>query len=256
MTIQQLEFPSVKHLVSDVEWQLRVDLAAMYRMVAMMGWDDLIFTHITAKIPDTEHFLINPYGVMFEEVTASSLVKINQAGEKVMESDYDIIPAGFLIHSTVHGARPDAHFVMHTHSINGVAVSAQAEGLLPLSQHSLYVLGSLGYHDYEGIALKDAERETLTRDLGSNQYLMLRNHGLLTTGRSAADAFLAMQKFEAACMIQVRAQAGGGALISIPEAILADAPNQISAGRRGRGPEVIWEPMLRRVARRFPGFDV
>ncbi|WP_226507264.1 class II aldolase/adducin family protein [Pseudomonas sp. MWU16-30317] len=255
MTIEQLQFPSVKHLVSDEEWQLRVDLAAMYRMVAMFGWDDLIFTHITAKIPGTEHFLINPYGVMFEEVTASSLVKVNLHGEKVMESEYDIIPAGFLIHSTVHAARPDAHFVMHVHSINGVAVSAQKEGLRPLSQQSMYVLGSLGYHDYEGIALKEAERGTLARDLGSNQYLMLRNHGLLTTGRSAADAFLAMHKFESACMIQVRAQAGGGTLVAIPDWILDDAPNQIAAGRRGRGPEVIWAPMMRRVARHFPGFD-
>ncbi|QGZ63615.1 class II aldolase/adducin family protein [Paraburkholderia acidisoli] len=255
MPISQLQFPGVRHLVDDAEWQTRVDLAAAYRLVAMFGWDDLIFTHLTAKIPGTEHFLINPYGVMFDEVTASSLVKVNLQGEKVMESAYDIIPAGFLIHSTVHAARPDATYVMHVHSINGVAVSAKQEGLLPISQQALFVMGSLGYHDYEGIALKDAERETLTRDLGNHQYLMLRNHGLLTTGRSAADAFLAMHKFESACMIQVRAQSGGSEMVRIPDAILDNAPEQIAAGRRGRGPEIVWPSLLRRVARLSPGFD-
>lgn len=255
MAISQLAFPSVKHLVSDAEWQTRVDLAAAYRLVALFGWDDLIFTHLTAKIPGTEHFLINPYGVMFDEVTASSLVKVNLQGEKVMESEYDIIPAGFLIHSTVHAARPDAHYVMHVHSINGVAVSAKKEGLLPISQQSLFVMGSLGYHDYEGIALKDAERETLTRDLGNHQFLMLRNHGLLTTGRSAADAFLAMHKFESACMIQVRAQGGDSALVEIGAGILQTAPEQIAAARRGRGAEVVWPALLRRVQRMSPGFD-
>jgi ribulose-5-phosphate 4-epimerase/fuculose-1-phosphate aldolase len=252
---RQLKFPSVKHLVDDVEWQTRVDLAAAYRLVALRGWDDLIFTHLTAKIPGTEHFLLNPYGVMFDEVTASSLVKVDLHGEKVMESEYDIIPAGFLIHSTVHAARPDAKFVMHIHSLNGIAVSAQEGGLLALSQQSFFVLGSIGYHDYEGIALKDAERETLARDLGDKQYLMLRNHGLLTTGRSAADAFLALDKFENACLIQVRAQAGGGKLISIPDALIAQATEQIAAGRRGRGPEIVWAPLLRRVERLSPGFD-
>jgi ribulose-5-phosphate 4-epimerase/fuculose-1-phosphate aldolase len=252
---RQLQFPSVRHLVDDVEWQTRVDLAAAYRLVAMFGWDDLIFTHLTAKIPGTEHFLINPYGVMFDEVTASSLIKIDLQGQKVMASDYEIIPAGFLIHSTVHHARPDAKFVMHVHSINGIAVSAQEGGLLPISQQSFFVLGSLGYHNYEGIALKDAERSTLARDLGDNQYLMLRNHGLLTTGRSAADAFLAMHKFESACMIQVRAQAGGGNLVPIGDSLLAQAAEQIAAGRRGRGPEIVWEPLLRKVERVSPGFD-
>ena len=254
MTIKQLEFPSVRHLVSDEEWKLRVDLAAAYRLVSLYGWEDTIFTHLTARVPGTDHFLINPYGVMFDEITASSLVKVNLAGEKVMESDYDIIPAGFLIHSTVHAARPDAHFVMHLHTINGIAVSAQKCGLLPISQQAFAIMTSLGYHDYEGIALSDAERVTLTRDLGNNQYLMLRNHGLLTTGRSAADAFLAMYKFEVACMIQVRAQAGGE-LVMIPDELLAQAPEQFAAGRRGRGPEVVWEPLMRRVARRSPGFD-
>jgi ribulose-5-phosphate 4-epimerase/fuculose-1-phosphate aldolase len=255
MTIEQLKFPSVRHLVSEAEWQTRVDLAAAYRLVALFGWDDIIFTHLTAKIAGTDHFLINPYGVMFDEVTASSLVKVNLQGEKVMASDYDIIPAGFLIHSTVHAARPDAHYVMHIHSVNGIAVSAQAGGLLALSQQSLFVLSSIAYHDYEGIALQDAERVTLARDLGDKQFLMLRNHGILTTGRSAADAFLALHKLETACMIQVRAQAGGGGLITIPDEVLATAPEQIVAGRRGRGPEVVWPALMRRVARLSPGFD-
>lgn len=251
---RQLDFPSVRHLVSDAEWQARVDLAAAYRLVALYGWDDLIFTHLTARVPMTDHFLINPYGTTFDEITASSLVKIDLDGNKVMESEFDIMPAGFLIHSTVHAARDDAHYVMHTHSLNGVAVSAQKEGLLPISQHALFVLHSLGYHDYEGVALKDQERATLERDLADNQYLMLRNHGLLTVGKSAADAFVAMQKFEAACLIQVRAQAGGD-LVNIPESILSTAREQIAGARRGKGPEVVWPAMLRKVERQCPGFD-
>ena len=171
----------IKSQVSAEEWQLRVDLAAAYRLVALFGWDDLVFTHISARVPGADnHFLINPYGMMFEEVTASSLVKVDQNGEKVMESPYPVNPAGFTIHSAVHAARDDAHCVMHTHSINGVAVSAQAEGVLPISQQATLVLASLGYHDYEGIALNEEEKPRLVTDLSDNTFLMLRNHGLLT----------------------------------------------------------------------------
>ena len=205
--------PSLQTRVSPEEWQARVDLAAAYRLVALYGWDDLIFTHISVKIPGTEHFLINPYGMMFDEITASSLVKINLAGEKIEDSPYPVNPAGFTIHSCVHEARPDVSCVMHTHSINGVAVSAQKNGVLPLSQQSFFVLSSLAYHDYEGVALLEGEKPRLVRDLGDKRFLMLRNHGLLTTGTSVAEAFLAMYVFEAACMIQVRAQAGGGELV-------------------------------------------
>src|SRR5678816_3329608 len=178
---------------SEQEWQVRIDLAAAYRLVAHYGWDDLIFTHISARVPGPEHhFLINPYGMMFNEITASSLVKVDLEGNKVLDSPYDINPAGFVIHSAVHEARDDANCVLHVHSVNGVAVSAQEEGLLPLSQHSMFVLASLAYHDYEGVALEDDEKPRLVRDLGRRRFLMLRNHGLLTVGRSVAEAFVAM----------------------------------------------------------------
>ncbi|SDG09605.1 class II aldolase/adducin family protein [Paraburkholderia phenazinium] len=174
-----------------------------------MPWPfDLVFTHISARVPGPEHhFLTTPYGMMFDELTAS-LVKIDLDGRKVSESPYDVNPAGFTIHSAVHVAREDALCVMHTHSVNGVAVSAQEAGLLPLSQQSLGVLASLEYHDYEGIALNEEEKPRLVHDLGGNTYLMLRNHGLLTVGATPADAFVAMYFSEVACMIQVRATAG------------------------------------------------
>jgi ribulose-5-phosphate 4-epimerase/fuculose-1-phosphate aldolase len=149
---------AVRAQVSDAEWQLRVDLAACYRLVALYGWDDLVFTHISARVPGPEHhFLINPYGMLFDEITASSLVKIDLAGRKVMDSPYEINPAGFTIHSAIHGAREDARCVLHVHTLNGVAVSAQKAGLLPISQQSIVVLTALGYHDYEGIALNEDE---------------------------------------------------------------------------------------------------
>ena len=182
---------SLKNQVSPEEWQLRVDLAAAYRLVALYGWDDLVFTHISARVPGPEHhFLINPYGMMFEEITASSLVKIDLNGEKVEDSPYPVNPAGFTIHSAIHQAREDAHCVMHTHSLNGVAVSAQRDGVLPLSQQATLILASLGYHDYEGIALNEDEKPRLVANLADNTFLMLRNHGLLTVGNNPADAFL------------------------------------------------------------------
>src|ERR1700743_626208 len=176
--------------MTEAEWTQRVNLAACYRLIAHYGWDDLVDTHISARVPGPEHhFLINPYGLMFDEITASSLVKVDLNGRKVVESPSDVNPAGFTIHSAVHAAREDALCVMHTHSVNGVAVSAQEAGLLPLSQQSLGVLTPLGYHDYEGIALNEAEKPRLVQDLGSNTYLMLRNHGLLTVGGTPAAAF-------------------------------------------------------------------
>ncbi|WP_028227465.1 class II aldolase/adducin family protein [Paraburkholderia ferrariae] len=248
--------PTLKHLVSPAEWTARVDLAAAYRLTALFGWDDLVFTHISARVPGPEHhFLINPYGMMFDEITASSLVKVDLHGNKVMDAPYDINPAGFTIHSAVHAAREDALCVMHTHSVNGVAVSAQDKGLLPISQQSLGVLAALGYHDYEGIALNEEEKPRLVADLGTNTYLMLRNHGLLTVGKSAADAFVAMYFFEAACMIQVRAQAGGGALREIAPPILAGIKRQIAEVTRGMSPGVlVWPGLLRRLDRANPGY--
>jgi ribulose-5-phosphate 4-epimerase/fuculose-1-phosphate aldolase len=238
------------------ERQTRIDLAAAYRLVALFGWDDLVFTHISARVPGTDNqFLINPYGMMFEEITASSLVKINLAGEKVEDSPYPINPAGFTIHSAVHAARHDAACVLHTHSLNGIAVSAQEGGVLPLSQHSIFVLSSLGYHDYEGVALRDDEKPRLVRDLGDKRFLMLRNHGLLTVGSSIADAFLNMYFFEATCTIQVRAMAGGGPLVRIDRSIIATAREQAAQATRRQGAALTWPALLRRLDRRLPGYD-
>ncbi len=169
---------SVKAQVSEEEWEIRVNLAACYRLIAMHGWDDLIFTHISARVPGPdEHFLINAYGLLFEEMTASSLVKVNLDGGIVLDTRYFVNPAGFTIHSAVHAAREDAGCVLHTHTKAGVAVSAQTEGLLPISQISLFPFSSLSYHDYEGIALNEEEKPRLVADLGSNNFLILRNHG-------------------------------------------------------------------------------
>ena len=178
--VHSLSEISLKNKVSAEEWKVRVELAASYRLIAMYGWDDLVFTHISAKIPGTEHFLINPYGLMFEEVTASNLVKIDLQGNKVEESPYDVNPAGFTIHSAIHEVRHDANCVMHTHTAAGIAVSTQKEGILPISQQSIFVLSSLAYHDYEGVALNEEEKPRLQADLGRANNLVLRNN--LMTG--------------------------------------------------------------------------
>jgi ribulose-5-phosphate 4-epimerase/fuculose-1-phosphate aldolase len=243
--------PDVRSQVGDVEWQLRVDLAACYRLVAHFGWDDLIFTHVSARVPGPEHhFLINPYGMTFDEITASSLVKIDLEGHKVVDSAYEVNPAGFTIHSAIHAAREDARCVLHTHSINGIAVSAQKGGVLPVSQQAMLVLASLGYHDYEGVAVNAEEKPRLVRDLGDKVFLMLRNHGLLTVGPTVADAFLAMYQFEAACMIQLRAQATGGELISIDPRIMEGAAKMMRTVTRGVGAGALtWPALLRKLDR-------
>lgn len=240
---------------SPQEWAARIDLAAAYRLVALFGWDDLVFTHLSCRVPDEPgHFLINPYGYLFDEITASSLVKVDYLGRKVADSPHNVNPAGFSIHGAVHSARPDAHCVMHTHTINGCAVAAQAGGLQPLSQQSLFVLSSLAYHDYEGVALNDDERPRLVEHLGNKNFLLLRNHGLLTVGDSVADAFLAMYIFEAACAIQLRATAGGGAVQPIPPTILAGIAAQAQQVTRGLGGGLTWPGLLRRLDRIDPGF--
>lgn len=240
--------------MSAEEWQARVDLAAAYRLVALHGWDDLVFTHISARIPDTDQFLINPYGMMFDEITASSLVKVDFDGNKIGDSPYPVNPAGFTIHSCIHEARDDVHCVMHTHSINGVAVSAMESGVTPISQQAFYVLASLAYHEYEGVALNEDEKARIVADMGDKTFMMLRNHGLLTVGKTPAEAFLAMYIFEAACMVQVRAQAGGGKLIPIPDEILALADKQGSEVTLGLGGGLIWPAMLRKLDRVNPGY--
>lgn len=244
-----LNIPSLRESVSAEEWQLRVDLAACYRLVAAYGWTDLVFTHISARIPGPEHhFLINPYGLMFDEITASSLVKVDQNCNKVSESPFPVSPAGFTIHSCVHLAREDAGCVMHTHTRAGVAVSAQKCGVLPISQQSTYVLSSLAYHDYEGVALRADEQPRLQADLGTAHFLVLRNHGLLTVGKTMADAFLQMYTFEEACRIQIDAQAGGE-LIQVDPRILAGMAEVMKAATAGMGAGLIWPAMIRKLER-------
>jgi ribulose-5-phosphate 4-epimerase/fuculose-1-phosphate aldolase len=250
--------PSLRDKVSAEEWAVRVDLAACYRLVANYGWEDLVFTHITARVPGAdEQFLINPYGLFFDEITASSLVKIDLQGNKLDDSPFPVNPAGFVIHSAIHAARHDARCVLHTHTLNGVGVSAQREGLLPISQHSIFVLASLGYHDFEGPALNDDEKPRLVADLGDNTSLILRNHGLLTVGETVADAFVAMYYLEASCAIQVRAQSGGGELIPVSKDIIDRAYAQaMTSPRRGSGRGgLIWPGLLRRLDRIDPTYN-
>ena len=246
---------SVRSRVGEAEWRQRVDLAACYRLVARRGWDDLIFTHLSARVPGPEHhFLINPYGMLFCEITASSLVKVDLDGRKVLDSPYDINPAGFVIHSAVHAAREDAQCVLHLHTIDGVAVSAQQDGVLPISQQSIFVLASLGYHAYEGVALGDDEKPRLVRDLGDKSFLMLRNHGLLTVAEDVANAFLLMYVFQSACAIQVRAQAGGGPLVPVDPRIIAGAQEQSKQVTRSAGGALAWPALLRQLDREDPSY--
>src|SRR5438128_7204868 len=237
---------TVREQVSAEEWQVRVDLAAAYRLVAHYGWDDLIFTHISARVPGpAHHFLLNPYGMMFDEVTASSLVKVDLQGKIVMESPYIINPAGFTIHSAVHAARADALCVMHLHTDYGVAVSAQKEGLLPISQQAMLALASLAYHDYEGLALNEEEKPRLVADLGEKNHLILRNHGLLTVGSTVAEAFLSMFILERACKIQILAQSGGAQLLTVPYPIIARFYSQLNTLTVVQGSELTRQGRLR-----------
>ena len=246
------------------EWALRVDLAACYRLVALYGWSDLVFTHISAKLPASvsgpeAQFLINPYGLMFDEITASSLVKVDMACNKLSDSPHPVNPAGFVIHSAVHSARPDAGCVLHTHTRAGVAVSAQRHGVLPISQQSTFVLASLAYHDYEGVAIRDDEKVRLQANLGQANYLVLRNHGLLTVGKGVADAFLSMYTFENTCRIQIDALAGQGGpadLTAVNPSILGGVAHAMKVQTGGIGGAFVWPSLLRRLQRENPGFDV
>ncbi len=251
-----LAIPSLAGRVPDDEWRARVDLAACYRLVAAYRWDDLVFTHVSARLEgEGERFLINPYGMLFSEITASSLVLVNGACEKLRESPFDVNPAGFVIHSAIHGARHDVGCVLHTHTLAGVAVSAQAKGLLPISQQASVVLPSLAYHDYEGIAVRDDEKARLVRDLGDKTFLILRNHGLLTVGASVADAFLAMYVLHAACEVQVRAQAGGAELVSIDPRVLDGVRANFEIVMRGMRGSLAWPALLRKLDRESPGYE-
>ena len=245
-----LNIPSLKDKVSPEEWQLRVDLAACYRLIAAYGWSDLVFTHVSVRIPGPEHhFLINPYGLMFDEITASSLIKIDQAANKVSESPFPVNPAGFTIHSCIHQVREDAGCVLHTHTRAGVGVSAQKAGLLPLSQQASLVLPSLAYHDYEGVALFDAEKPRLQADMGMAKFLILRNHGLLVVGKTVAEAFLNMYTLENACRIQIDALAGGGELNTIPKTVIDVNQTIMQTVTVGQGAGIAWPALLRKLDR-------
>lgn len=240
--------------MAEAEVEVRVDLAAAYRLVAHFGWDDTIFTHLSVRVPHTPHFLINPYGLLFEEITASNLVKIDLEGNKVEDTPFIVNPAGFVIHSALHQAHPEAHAVMHLHSQDGQAVSAQQGGLLPITQTAMLICDDVAYHDYEGLAVDVAERERLVADLGTRHALLLRNHGTLTIGETVSDAFLRMYFLERACSAQVRAQAGGGAL-SQPSADSIERTAQAgNAGLAFIGRALAWPALVRKADRLDPSY--
>lgn len=248
--------PSVRDQVSEEEWKIRVDLAACYRLVAHYGWDDMIFTHISARIPGPEHhFLINPFGVMFHEMTASSLLKIDIDGNQVMESDYIANAAGFTIHSAIHAAREDAQCVLHLHTVDGVAVSAMEGGIMPLNQTALLVRDDIAHHEYEGVALDHDERPRLVADLGDKNLLLLWNHGTLTVGETVPRAFLRMYYLERACSMQVRTLAAGNLHMPSEDAIktATDQGRGAFAGELADG--LAWPGLLRTLDRHNPGYD-
>jgi ribulose-5-phosphate 4-epimerase/fuculose-1-phosphate aldolase len=234
------------------ERRIRIDLAACYRLIAHFGWDDLVFTHISARLPG-DRFLINPYGMLFDEITASSLVEVDARGEKTAPSEWPVNPAGFVIHSAIHEARHDLACVLHVHTPAGVAVSAQKQGLLPISQQATIALAALGYHDYEGIALRDDEKPRLVRDLGQSACLILRNHGLLTVGPTIADAFLAMYNLQRACEIQLMAQKAE--LVNVDPRIVGGVKASVEAVTKGMGGYIAWPGLLRRLDRVSPGYS-
>jgi len=246
--------------MSDAEWQARVELAAAYRLTAMMGWTDMLGTHISCRVPGTEdEFLINPYGLLFEEMTASALIKCDVAGRKLSKSEYEINEAGFTIHSAIHMGRGDAHAVMHCHTQFGVAVSAQKEGLLPLTQMALTALSLVRYHDFEGVAQDLSERERLVHDLGDGGMLILRNHGTLTVGESIGEMFARMYRLERACKFQITAMTGGAELNRIPQEIVDHTLEQgkkiYAQGGRGEGGKLMWAALVRKLDRVDPGYD-
>ena len=233
MATQLKSVSNVKDQVSPEEWAIRVDLAAAYRLVALYGWDDLIFTHLSARVPGPEHhFLINPYNLMFEEITASSLVKIDTEGHPVMETPYLTNPAGFTIHSAIHMNRDDAHAVMHLHTRAGQAVSAQAEGLMPITQTAMIINHDLAYHEYEGIATDLEERERLVEDLGTKNSMILRNHGTLAVGETVGQCFLRLYFLERACDAQIALlSAGRENLYGAPQG----TPQKVESQTKGIG---------------------
>jgi ribulose-5-phosphate 4-epimerase/fuculose-1-phosphate aldolase len=252
--------------MSPAEWKARQELACCYRIFDHFGWTSVIFNHITVRVPgEPGRFLINPFGLLYCEVTASNLVKIDHEGQIVDESVYPVNPAGFTIHSAIHAARPDVNAVTHTHTIEGQAVSAQEHGLLPLSMSGLGFTDQIAYHDFEGISLDLAERERLVKDLGDRNNLILRNHGLLTCGRTLPDAFAAMWRLQEACEVQVLAQNGGGRLVYPGDEVARRTTSQIGrdaepstsadrAAAKGGVDQLMFDALTRLMIRKDPGF--
>ena len=253
------ELPAInlKHQVSEQEWQTRVELAACYRLMVMHGWDDLIHTHVSARIPGTEHLLINAFGLAFEEVTASNLVKIDIEGRILDDtSPFEINPAGFTIHSAVHEARLDAQCVLHLHTNETIAVASTKQGLLPISQYSMFALASLSYHEYEGLAVNSDEKRRLQQDLGDSNFMLLRNHGALTLGQTIGDAFMHMYDLSRACEIQIQALSTSDSLIYVEQSIIDGIKAQAKIVHSGiTGGQKAWPAMMRRVKRTYPDFD-
>lgn len=254
--IAVLDIPSVKDQVSEEEWEARVNLAAAYRMCAHYGWDDLIYTHISARVPNTDHhFLINPLGLMFEEMTASSLIKVDLNGNALMETPYIPNAAGFVIHSAIHEAREDAGCVLHLHTDYGIAVSNLESGLELMAQSSIPAWAQVAYHDYEGFAVNDGEKERLVADMGEKSALILRNHGTLTVGPTVAQAFEAMFFLEKACKIQVLTRATGMPIYKPSEQSIENALRdlRVVAGAGGAD-NFVWPAILRKLDRMDPSY--
>lgn len=244
----------IKAHVSEKEWSMRVDLAAAYRLIAHFGWDDLIFTHLSARVPgEDEHFLINPFGLMFDEITASNLVKVDVDGKAVVPTPYPVNPAGFTIHSAIHTAGNDAHCIMHVHTVTGCAVAAQKRGLLKLTQMAAQVFNDVAYHDYEGVAVVEEEKARLVADMGDKGSLILRNHGLLTVGKDVGEAFLRLYMLQRACEMQIAAQSGGGALIELPDAQV-QLVDQQTKGAFAPASYMTWAALRRRAEKLDPSF--
>lgn len=252
----ELPVLSLKDQVSELEWQTRIDLAACYRLVAIHGWDDLIYTHISARIPGTDEYLINAFGLAFDEITASNLVKIDIHGNVIDEdSPFDINPAGFTIHSAVHQVRHDAMCVLHLHNNETIAVASLEEGLLPLSQYAMFALASMSYHDYEGLAVNAEEKLRLQSDLGNKNFMLLRNHGALTVGQTIGDAFMHMYDLTRACQVQLQIMSTNMKPVLVEQAIVDNIKAQANVVHSGlTGGQKSWPAMLRKVYKIDPSF--
>jgi ribulose-5-phosphate 4-epimerase/fuculose-1-phosphate aldolase len=254
--LASVEIPSLHGKVPEAEWKARVDLAAAYRLIAYFGWDDLIFTHLSARVPGPDHhFLLNPYNLMFEEVTASSLVKVDTTGMPVEPSPFITNPAGFTIHSALHMARADAHAVIHLHTPHGQAVSAHSDGLLPITQTAMLVREDVAYHDYEGVAVDLEERERIVADLGDKGAMLLRNHGTLAVGETVGEAFLKIYFLERACEAQILALSAGTAnLNNPPQGAPEVTAKQGKMGLKMAAGALAWPALLRKAYRLDPSF--